>query len=91
MGLDCSFNNAVLDRWYVFSDYFEMQTKYTKSEILQRLGMLLIEISGTDDELIIERMDYYIYWISEALKLVREKDNIFLDYINHEYENYFNE
>jgi hypothetical protein len=91
MGLDCSFNNKSLDRWYVFKDHFDMQRKYTKSETLHRLGELLIDLSETDDEVIIERMAYHIDWISRALKLVREKDNIFLDYINHEYKDYFNE
>lgn len=91
MGMDCKLNGKHLDRWYVFSDEFEVQKEYNKYEVWKKLGCLLINLSSRRYEPYMENKDYHIYWISKALTQLKDRDNIFLNENCDEYTNLSNE
>jgi len=80
MGIDCYLfdekNYHSLDRWYVFSDFFESEKGYSKVKLLRELDNLQKEISTTSDEewweIYLSSREYYERWIKKAQEIVKQ-------------------
>lgn len=83
---DCSLNKESLDRWYVFcgfgSDFdFQAGTSYTREECEQKIKGLLSEVNEHSDP------EYHERWLKEALKHLKDEDNVFYpDYMDEYYD-----
>jgi len=85
MGVDCYIydreNYCSLDRWYVFSEFFEQRKEYSKEDIINRLEKLKRSVLMNDEE----EWSYYEHWIETARKIVeRSKSDVFIFYTDND-------
>jgi len=75
MGTDCTLFDGVkyysLDRWYVFSESFELLKEYSRREIIYLLEKEKLRlIKENCDEFLMNKVSYYLSQISDAIMFI---------------------
>jgi len=83
MGVDCYLydrkNYCSLDRWYVFSDFFEVGKEYSKEDMINGLKKLERNMLIIDEE----EWSYYEHWIKRVREIIeRSESDVFIFYLD---------